>query len=274
MIPRGSGTGRFDWSFEYQEEDHDEGEKTFLGHTGNFNGEDIIDIVCAHPATGRFIARHLYNFFVADEPQVPAWSVEPPRNEEAVQLLADTFRESNYDMKSVLRVLFNSEFFKEARFEKIKSPVEVVVGTMRLVGGYEFPKPGIGNLAKEPGYMGQDLLGPPSVEGWHTGSEWINSGTLMKRINFTADMVGDTGKPGIQDIIYRIKSKGNLDVNAFVDTCLDILGPVEVQEETKGQLVGHASELGDLTWSDDKISSDRIAEMLQLIVATREYQYQ
>tara|TARA_B100001123_G_C15326054_1_gene1029573 strand:- start:2351 stop:3745 length:1395 start_codon:yes stop_codon:yes gene_type:complete len=274
MIPRGSGTGRFDWSFEYQEEDHDEGEKTFLGHTGNFNGEDIIDIVCAHPATGRFIARHLYNFFVADEPQVPAWSVEPPRNEEAVQLLADTFQESNYDMKSVLRVLFNSEFFKEARFEKIKSPVEVVVGTMRLVGGYEFPKPGIGNLAKEPGYMGQDLLGPPSVEGWHTGSEWINSGTLMKRINFTADMVGDTGKPGIQDIIYRIKSKGNLDVSAFVDMCLDILGPVEVQEETKGQLVGHASELGDLTWSDDKISSDRIAEMLQLIVATREYQYQ
>ena len=145
---------------------------------------------------------------------------------------------------------------------------------MRLVGGYEFPKPGIGNLAKEPGYMGQDLLGPPSVEGWHTGSEWINSGTLMKRINFTADMVGETGKPGIQDIIYRIKSKGNLDVTAFVDTCLDILGPVEVQEETKGQLVGHASELGDLTWSDDKISSDRIAEMLQLIVATREYQYQ
>ncbi|GIS82554.1 MAG: hypothetical protein CM1200mP15_11860 [Dehalococcoidia bacterium] len=56
----------------------------------------------------------------------------------------------------------------------------------------------------------------------------------MKRINFTADMVGDTGKPGIQDIIYRIKSKGNLDVSAFVDTCLDILGPVEVQEETKG----------------------------------------
>ena len=80
--------------------------------------------------------------------------------------------------------------------------------------------------------MGQDLLVPPSVEGWHTGSEWINSGTLMKRINFTADMVGDTGKPGIQDIIYRIKSKGNLDVSTFVDTCLDILGPVEVQEVT------------------------------------------
>ena len=76
-IPRNT-YGRYDWGFEYREEDHDEDEKTFLGHTGNFNGEDIIDIVCQQPATARFIARHLYNFFVADEPQVPAWSVTPP----------------------------------------------------------------------------------------------------------------------------------------------------------------------------------------------------
>ena len=69
--------GRWDWYFEYREEDHDNGEKSFLGHTGNFNGEDIIDIVLQQRATAMFIARHLYNFFVADEPQVPAWSVTP-----------------------------------------------------------------------------------------------------------------------------------------------------------------------------------------------------
>jgi len=274
MIPRGSGTGRFDWGFDYQEEDHDDGEKTFLGKTGNFNGEDIIEIICEHPATAGFIARHLYNFFVADEPQVPAWSVTPPRDAAAVELLAKTFTDSKYDIKSVLRLLFHSDFFKEARFEKIKSPVEVVVGTMRLVGGYEFPGPGIGNLAKEPGYMGQDLLGPPSVEGWHTGSEWINSGTLMKRINFTADMVGDTNKPGIRSIIDRIRAQGDLNSSQFVESCLDILGPIEIQGETKEQLVGHATESGDLTWEDTVETSGRIAEMLQLIVATREYQYQ
>jgi hypothetical protein len=274
MIPRGSGTGRFDWGFEYQEADHDDGEKTFLGRTGDFNGEDIIEIICEHPATAAFIARHLYNFFVADEPQVPAWSVTPPRDEAAVEVLAKAFTDSKYNITSVLRVLFHSDFFKDARFEKIKSPVEVVVGTMRLVGGYEFPGPGIGNLAKEPGYMGQDLLGPPSVEGWHTGSEWINSGTLMKRINFTADMVGDIDKPGIRSIIDRIRSQGDLDSNQFVESCLDILGPLEIQGETKDQLVGHARESGDLTWSDDVETSGRIAEMLQLIVATREFQYQ
>ena len=276
MIPRGSGTGRFDWGFEYQEGDHDDGEKTFLGHTGNFNGEDIIEIVCQQPATARFIARHLYNFFVADEPQVPAWSVTPPQDPEAVDLLAQTFMDSGYEMKPVLRTLFASDFFKKAQFAKIKSPAEVVVGTLRFVGGYEFPKPGIGNLAKEPGYMGQDLLNPPSVEGWHTGAEWINSGSLMKRINFSADMMGDISKPGIQAIINRLRDKGELDPDGFVDTCLDLMGPLEVDGINRQQLVQHSQESGDLKWGTEaevEQSSQRVGEMLQLVVSLREYQY-
>ena len=86
-LPRGP-LGRHDWFFEYREEDHDDGEKTFLGQTGNFDGGDIIRIICEQPATSRFIARHLYNFFVADEAQVPAWSVTPPLDPEAVEFLA------------------------------------------------------------------------------------------------------------------------------------------------------------------------------------------
>ena len=276
MIPRGSGTGRFDWGFEYQEGDHDDGEKTFLGHTGNLNGEDIVDIVCQQPATARFIARHLYNFFVADEPQVPAWSVTPPQDPEAVDLLAQTFIDSGYEMKPVLRTLFLSDFFKNARFAKIKSPAEVVVGTLRFVGGYDFPKPGIGNLSKEPGYMGQDLLNPPSVEGWHTGAEWINSGSLMKRINFSADMMGDISKPGIQTIINRLRAQGDLDADAFVDNCLDLMGPLEVDGANRQQLVDHAKETGNLQWGTEaqaNQSSQRVGEMLQLVVSLREYQY-
>ena len=65
---------RFPWKFEYRAADHDEGEKTFLGRTGNFNGEDIINIILEEPATARFMCRHLYNFFVADDVQVPAWT--------------------------------------------------------------------------------------------------------------------------------------------------------------------------------------------------------
>ena len=86
--------GRFDWFFEFRDEDHDHGEKTFLGHTGDLDGDDIIDIIVQQPATAQFICRHLYNFFVADEPQVPAWSVTPPRDPQAVNALAKVFVES------------------------------------------------------------------------------------------------------------------------------------------------------------------------------------
>ena len=116
-LPRGP-IGRHDWNFLYRPDDHDDTEKTFLGETGNLNGEDIIDIVCQHPATATFIARHLYNFFVADEAQVPAWAVTPPRDQEAIDALSDAYVDSGYNIKAMLRVLFNSDFFKNARFAR------------------------------------------------------------------------------------------------------------------------------------------------------------
>jgi hypothetical protein len=273
--PRGY-YNRWDWEFEYIEADHDDGEKTFLGHTGRLDGEDIIDIICQQPATAQFVARHLYNFFVADEVPVPSWQVTPPRDPQAIEILAQAFTASHYDIRSVLRVLFHSDFFKNARFTRIKSPAEVVVGLLRLAGGAEFPAPGIGNLAKQPSYMGQDLLNPPSVEGWHTGMEWINSGTLMKRINFAADVLGDISRPGIHAMVERLKAQGDLSPEAFVDSCLDLIGPLEVRPETRQQLVDHASEEGPLGWGmepDAETSRTRVGEMLQLIASLREFQY-
>ena len=268
--------GRFPWKFEYRPEDHDEGEKEFLGHRGRFDGEDIIDIVVEQPACARFVCRHLYNFFVADEPQVPAWSIEPPRDQKAIDSLTATFRQSRFDIRSVLRVLFNSSFFKEARFKHLKSPAEVVVGSLRFVGGYELPRPGYGDLSMQPAYMGQDLLNPPSVEGWHTGPEWINSGSLMARINFVAGLVGDPSLPGVRAIIDRLKAKGTLSPEQLVDGCLDLLGPVEVGAETRHELVAQAKEWGQTGWASEtsaKTADKRVGEMLQLIVATREYQF-
>ncbi len=268
--------GRFPWKFEYRAEDHDDGEKEFLGHRGRFNGEDIINIVVEQPACHCFVARHLYNFFVADEPQVPAWSIEAPRDPNALDTLATTFRDSKYDIHSTLRVLFNSNFFKNARFTHMKSPAEVVVGTLRLVGGYEVPRPGYGELSMQPSYMGQDLLNPPSVEGWHTGKEWINSGSLMARINFVAELIGDPSLPGVRAIINRLKAKAPLSPEQLVDGCLDLLGPYEVSAETRQELTDQAKEWGQLRWDSEanaKTADQRVGEMLQLIVATREYQF-
>jgi Protein of unknown function (DUF1800) len=268
--------GRFPWKFEYRPEDHDDGEKEFLGHRGRFNGEDIINIIVQQPACARFVARHLYNFFVADEPQVPSWSIEAPRDPQAIDTLATTFRESKYDIRSVLRVLFNSDFFKKARFQHMKSPAEVVVGTLRLVGGHEIPRPGYGELSMQPSYMGQDLLNPPSVEGWHTGKEWINSGSLMARINFVAELIGDPSLPGVRAIINRLKAKGTLTPEQLVDGCLDLLGPMEVGTDTRQELLDQAKEWGPISWDSEtkaQTADQRVGEMLQLIVATREYQF-
>jgi hypothetical protein len=268
--------GRFPWKFEYRPEDHDDGEKEFLGHRGRFNGEDIINIIVQQPACARFVVRHLYNFFVADQPQVPAWSIEEPRDPKALDTLATAFRDSKYDIRSVLRVLFNSDFFKNARFQHMKSPAEVVVGTLRLVGGYEIPRPGYGELSMQPSYMGQDLLNPTSVEGWHTGKEWINSGSLMARINFVAELIGDPSLPGVRGIINRLKAKGTLTPEQLVDGCLDFLGPVEVGADTRQELLDQAKEWGPISWDNETNAQNadkRVGEMLQLIVATREYQF-
>jgi uncharacterized protein (DUF1800 family) len=274
-LPRGP-IGRHDWFFEYREEDHDDSEKTFLGKTGHFDGEDIIRIISEDPSSARFVARHLYNFFVADEAQVPAWSVTPPRDPEAIDLLANTLINSNYDVRSTLRVLFNSEFFKNARFARLKNPTEVVVGTLRMVGGAEFPAPGIGDPSRQPSYMGQDLLNPPSVEGWHTGAEWINSGSLMRRVNFTADLVGDVERPGIKDMVERLQARKGKTAEEVVDGCLDLMGPLEVNKESHEELVGFISEGGNFAWgtpSEIEAATKRVSELLQLIVSLREYQY-
>ena len=268
---------RAEWRFRYDPTDHDDSEKTFLGETGPWNGEDIVDIVVRQPATARFVSRHLYNFFVADEPQVPAWKDTPPRDIEAVKTLEKTFIENNYEIRPVLRVLFNSDFFKNARYAKVKSPAEVVIGTMRLVKDHNELKPGLQPVAQEPTYMGQDLMNPPTVEGWHTGREWIDSGTLVERINFVADLVGNMELPGVKLIVDRLSSGAStMSPEEFVDGCLDLMGPVEVSEKTRGSLIEHTRNGGELSRSTEAERgrfARRVGEMLQLIVATAEYQY-
>jgi len=265
--------GRFPWAFEYLAEDHDDGEKTFMGHTGELNGEDIIDIIVKEPATARFICRHLYNFFVADEVQVPAWTIQDARDEDALEMMINAFEESGYEIKAVLRIMFNSDFFKNARYSKIKSPAEVVASTLKMVGSYQTPEPTIPDIGPESTYMGQSLLDPPSVEGWYTGQEWINSGSLLARINFVADRVANTSLPGIATIIGQIKSDGINSPEELVQASLEHMGFLEVGDVTMSQLLDHAKAEGNMNWSDESAAGTRVGEMLALVGATTEYQF-
>jgi uncharacterized protein (DUF1800 family) len=176
-------------------------------------------------------------------------------------------------MKAVLRAMFNSDFFKDARFSKIKSPAEVVAGTLRMVGVFKFPEPGILQIGKEPTYMGQSILDPPSVEGWHTGTEWINSGSLLARVNFVADRVADTSLPGVQKIIEYMREAEVRTPEQLIAAAAEHMGFVQLSDETRQQLIDNAKTDGNLDWSNNEAALRRIGETLALIGATTEYQF-
>ena len=271
--------GRTPFAFRFDPADHDYGDKTFLGETGPFNGDDVVEIICKQPAAARFVARKLYDFFVADEPPVPAWRLAEPRDPEAIRQLEQAYFDSNYEIGAMLRTLFHSDFFKDEaiRYAKVKSPADVVIGTMRMAQDHTEPKPGLFFVAMEPKYMGMDLLNPPTVEGWHMGREWINSGSLIDRINFASRILGDTELPGIKSLIGRLMERSEtLSASELVDGCLELVGPMTISEETHAELVGHVAQGGALQHHTDEQRADftrRAGETLQMIATTSEFQF-
>nr|MCS5687984.1 DUF1800 domain-containing protein [Acidimicrobiales bacterium] len=275
--------GHYPAEFEFLEDDHDYDSKTFLGETGDFDGEDIIDIIVKQPATARFISRHLYNFFVEDELQVPSWKTEPAKNEEAIAQLSKVFLETGGDMRAVLKKMFNSDWFKAATsFKKVKSPTELIAGVLKQTGEFIDPVPGIqnfaitslnGSLVEGPlAIMGQRLMNPPTVEGWHTGHEWIDSGTLSERVGFVERQFEDLSKPGVRDMVDRVGSLDD-DPSQLVDRCLDLLGSINVSEQTYDSLVAYAKELSSIE-NDDVEGSVGVHNLLQMTASTVDYQFE
>jgi len=121
--------------------------------------------------------------------------------------------------------------------------------------------------------MGQDLLNPPTVEGWHTGKEWIDSGTLVERVNFAAAEMGRIDAPGILSFIDRLGSEGPIiSAERLVDACLEMLGGYELMEETRTLLMNHAQTSATLDTGAIEFAQS-VGQMLQLIVSTQEYQF-
>ena len=235
--------GRLNLNFEYNPDDHDNGEITFLGETGNFGGEDIIDIICRQEATGRFLARQMYSFFVEDEPQVPAWNIVTPKNPDAIRDLTNSYHKSNGNITEILRTLFNSDWFKNSTFKHLKSPAELVGHTLKISGNLREIKPGILDYVSAITNMGQHLLNPPTVEGWHTGKEWIDGGTLNERVNFAVSEMNDPTKLGIQEIINKIKSSENeITSEHLVDLCIELLGQSNITSKTKNNLIEYSNK--------------------------------
>ncbi|GAA4350434.1 DUF1800 domain-containing protein [Hymenobacter saemangeumensis] len=157
-------------SFRFRARQHDDGLKTFLGHTGNLTGEDVLRILLEQPQVAVFLTTKIYRFFVNDQPS-PA-SIEP---------LAAAFRQSGYDLADLLERLFSADWFYEPANigTRIKSPVELLAGMRRSLGvRFEQEQPLLA-LQKA---LGQTLFMPPNVAGWPGGRSWIDSSSLLLRL--------------------------------------------------------------------------------------------
>ncbi len=173
-----TGWGNDDLAFTIDPSKHDDGAKTFLGRTGNFNGVDILNIILEQPVTARYVASKIYRFFVRE-------NVSP----EMAEALGDLFRDGNYELKPFLRTVFLSQdFYSDPSVgTHIKSPVELVVSTYRKLGLRELP--GIPDLYSVSRGLGQVLLNPPTVAGWAQGRAWITPGLLLERGNFAREVL-------------------------------------------------------------------------------------
>jgi uncharacterized protein (DUF1800 family) len=151
---------------------HDYGSKTVLDRTGNFDGDDVIDILLAQPSTAEFVSRKLWREFVSPDPDAAE-----------VKRIAARFRDSGYDIKTALYAVLISDAFyaRENRGTLFKSPVDLVVGTLRQFGmhpGDTIP------FAVAAAGMGQNLFSPPNVRGWPGQEAWINTSSLLARKQF------------------------------------------------------------------------------------------
>jgi uncharacterized protein (DUF1800 family) len=167
-----------DLTFRVEAAKHDDGEKTFLGRSGRFDGEEILDIILEQKVTANYIAGKLYRFLVREE-------LSPAFQEQLGGLL----RDNAYEIAPFLRTLFLSrDFYSQPSFgTHIKGPVELIVSTYRRLGLKALP--GVPDFNTASGKLGQVLLNPPTVAGWAQGRAWITPGTLLARGNFARDVV-------------------------------------------------------------------------------------
>ena len=146
-------------------------------------------------------------------------------------------------------------------FQRVKSPVELIIGTLRTTGEYLVPVSGdVGmfDALEEGKFMGQTLLDPPSVEGWHTGKEWINSGALVERVNFASSRVGDVTKPGVKSLIN--------------DASIEVLGTAQIDRSTRDTLIKEMEAEGSFNLDDQTETENRITNLLTFLVSTPEFQ--
>ena len=227
-----TGWNYVDLEFVINEALHDDDEKQFLGHTGNFDGIEVIDIIMDQQVTAEYIAGKIYRFFVRGD-----------LNPETQVELGNIFREANYEVAALLENLFLSKDFYSAASvgTHIKSPVELAISTYIKLGLDDAP--GVPDFNQATGALGQTLFRPPTVAGWAGGRSWVTPGLLLERGNFARDVLFPdinfipsdrrNGSREIQSVARRIREG------------MDITSATQPSSIGEGQVMAESNMLAD-----------------------------
>lgn len=241
--------------FRFISSEHDPGQKTVLGQTGDWDGGDVVRIVASQPAAARFLVTKLYRYLVNEN--------DPP-NSEVLEHLATGYREREYDTRWLIETILRSNLFfsSTAYRQKITSPIDFTVGTCRRLEGSRVSPTALADVCSK---LGQTLFHPPNVAGWEEGKAWINSSTLLGRSNFAQAIVASRGGPfAVRTDPSGLAAKHGCttdrDVLGFF---LDLLVDGDVPADTRAQLA----------WSlaGNDPHSERVRRLVQLILSLPEY---
>jgi len=281
----GYGINRQTLQADFRRRAHDPGKKTIFGQTGNWDGDDLVDLILQQPATARFIARKLFLYFVHREP-----------SEALVEQLADVLRNNDYELRPVLKTLFVSREFYSSRAmgTQIKSPVQLVVGFYKSLGVSSGPYLEMAAACRT---MGQQLFDPPNVKGWDGGTAWINTNSIFDRSAALAGLIngvgsGDARRGGSRrmrnsrernrnsralDIIAILKPLGlqsNEDVVAYLANACLAVPLTESSQQQLIQIMNAGSPLADpADWQSRREQvNKKLVALLVLITSLPEFQ--
>lgn len=228
---------------------HDSGQKTFLGKTGPWDGDDIVDIIMGQPAAGRFICRRLFMEFAHLGP-----------DEKTIDALLKVWNESGHDIRAIVRaILVSDEFYSERSYRAfVRSPIELMVGALRALDIRELSTGAINERA----YRGMDqiLFEPPNVAGWPGGAAWLSSSTFFARVNFLDQFLfGLRGQPATLPALA-----GAATADEVVDGALEVLVDGNVSKESREALYAHARAIAN--------APERAATVAYLVLASPEFQ--
>lgn len=241
--------------FRFNKYQHDNGEKVVFGQRGKFDGDAAVEIVLDQDAAPQFIASKLVNYFLFDEPAPPDPLIEP---------LAKQLRENDFNVGPTVATILGSRlmFSNHAIGRKVRSPVELSIGLLRALEGTTNLK----QLSNAVAALGQSPFFPPNVKGWDGGRTWINSSTLLGRINLVRRLTeSDDAKFADGELGDLFRQRGGENAEQVVDWLLELLVAVPVPGDVRTSLI----QLAEAARGDE---NRKAAAIIQGIGALPEFQ--